>query len=253
MQHIVALSGGKDSTALAIWLKENEPRDYQYVWTPTGNELPEMLDHIVRLKALLQAPVLPVSIGTGLVEQARKERMLPNSLARWCTRKLKLEPYYRWLETQTPCVSYVGLRADESERQGMIFPEGNGITLRFPLREVEMNEADVWAFLDQRGIVIPPRTDCAICYHQTLGEWWRLWKLHPELFEEGVQLEADISAMHGKPYTLRNASRDTWPAALKDLRAEFEKDRVPPRTVQQIDMWRGERRQMTGACRVCSM
>ena len=32
MQHIVALSGGKDSTAMALWLNENEPRDYQYVW-----------------------------------------------------------------------------------------------------------------------------------------------------------------------------------------------------------------------------
>lgn len=252
MQHVVALSGGKDSTCLALWLKENEPRDYQYVWTPTGNELPEMLDHIVRLRALLDAPILPVSIGVGLVEQARQERMLPNNRARWCTRKLKLEPYYRWLQQQTPCVSYVGLRADETERQGMVFPEGNGVSVRFPLREAGFDLADVWAFLDKRGITIPARTDCAICYHQTLGEWWRLWKLHPDLFQEGVEIEAEISAMHGKRYTLRNDSRDTWPAALAELRAEFETGRIPPRTVQQIDMFRGERR-MTGACRVCSM
>lgn len=236
-----------------MWLKENEPRDYQYVWTPTGNELPEMLDHIVRLRDLLDAPILPVSIGTGLVEQARKERMLPSFTGRWCTRKLKLEPYYRWLESQTPCVSYVGLRADESERQGMVFQRGNGITLRFPLREIGMDEADVWQFLDDRGIQIPARTDCAICYHQTLGEWWRLWKLQPDLFQEGVDLEAEISAMHGKTYTLRNASRDTWPAGLAELRAEFETGKIPPRTVQQIDMFRGERRPVTGVCRVCSM
>ncbi|WP_407496787.1 phosphoadenosine phosphosulfate reductase family protein [Pseudooceanicola sp. MF1-13] len=253
MQHIVALSGGKDSTAMALWLKENEPRDYQYVWTPTGNELPDMLDHIVKLRDLLEAPILPVSIGIGLIEKTKIERMLPNPRARWCTRKMKLEPYYRWLGQQTPCVSYVGLRADEEERQGMVFQQGNGITLRFPLREAGMNEADVWQFLDDRGVVIPARTDCAICYHQTLGEWWRLWKLHPDLFEEGVQIEVWISELHGKQYTLRNASRDTWPAALADLRKEFEKGRVPPRTVQQIDMFRGERRTMTGACRVCSM
>ena len=251
MEHIVALSGGKDSTAMALWLKENEPREYSYVWTPTGNELPEMVDHMVRLKDTL-GPILPLSIGVGLIEQARRERMLPNFNGRWCTRKLKLEPYYRWLEGQTPCVSYVGLRADESERQGMVFQQGNGIELRFPLREAGLNEADVWAFLDERGVEIPARTDCAICYHQTLGEWWRLWKLHPDMFDEGVQIEAEISEMHGKPYTLRNASRDTWPAGLVDLRREFETGRVPPRTVQQIDMFRGERR-MTGVCRVCSL
>lgn len=253
MKHIVALSGGKDSTAMALWLKENEPRDYQYVWTPTGNELPEMIQHIVRLRDLLEAPILPVTNGTGLIEQTRRERMLPNPRARWCTRKLKLEPYYRWLAHQTPCISYVGLRADEDERQGMVFQDGNGITLRFPLREAGFDEADVWGFLDERGVVIPPRTDCAICYHQTLGEWWRLWKLHPDRYQEGVDLEAEISAMHGKSFTLRNASRDTWPAGLADLRREFERGRIPPRTVQQIDMFRGERRTMTGACRVCSL
>lgn len=155
--------------------------------------------------------------------------------------------------TQTPCTSYVGIRADEPDRAGMLFPSTSEIRLRFPLRDAGMSQGDVWRFLDQRRISIPARTDCAICYHQTLGEWWRLWKLHPDMFEEGVQLEAAISTMHGRPYTLRNASRDRWPAALADLRREFETGRVPPRTVQQIDMFRGERRTMTGACRICSM
>lgn len=254
MQHVVALSGGKDSTCLALWLKENEPRDYRYVWTPTGNELPEMLDHIVRLRDLLDAPILPVTNGNGLGGQIKKERMLPNNRARWCTRKLKLEPFYRYLGSIAPATSYIGLRADEGERQGMMFPEPNGITLRFPLREAGMDEADVWDFLDGRGVTIPPRTDCAWCYHQTLGEWWRLWKLHPDLWREGEAMEAEISQMHGKPCTFRNASRDTWPASMAGLRAEFEQGKVPPRTVQQIDMFRGERRTtMTGACRVCSM
>ncbi len=40
--HIVGLSGGKDSTAMALWLHENEPRDYTYICNETGNELPEM-------------------------------------------------------------------------------------------------------------------------------------------------------------------------------------------------------------------
>ena len=39
MKHIIALSGGKDSTALALRLAEVEPREYEYVFTPTGDEL----------------------------------------------------------------------------------------------------------------------------------------------------------------------------------------------------------------------
>jgi len=45
MKHIVALSGGKDSTAMALWLVQNEPRDYEFICTPTGDELPEMIEY----------------------------------------------------------------------------------------------------------------------------------------------------------------------------------------------------------------
>jgi hypothetical protein len=43
--HVLALSGGHDSTALAFLLKDREPRPYNYVCTPTGDELPEMFAH----------------------------------------------------------------------------------------------------------------------------------------------------------------------------------------------------------------
>ena len=44
-KHVVALSGGKDSTALALRLHELNPKvDYTYVCTPTGDELPEMFE-----------------------------------------------------------------------------------------------------------------------------------------------------------------------------------------------------------------
>lgn len=45
MRHIVGISGGKDSVALALRLQEVEPREYDYLITPTGNELPEMFEH----------------------------------------------------------------------------------------------------------------------------------------------------------------------------------------------------------------
>jgi hypothetical protein len=135
----------------------------------------------------------------------------------------------------------------------MAFPEASGIELRFPLRELGWGEADVWAYLDAKGVTIPARTDCAICYHQTLGEWWRLWHMHPDAYAEGEALEAEVTAARGKTHTLRNDSRDTWPAGLVNLRQRFERGEVPHGTVRQIDMFRGERRNMIGACRVCSL
>jgi 3'-phosphoadenosine 5'-phosphosulfate sulfotransferase (PAPS reductase)/FAD synthetase len=40
MRHILGLSGGKDSTALAIYMRDRVP-ELEYVFTDTGKELPE--------------------------------------------------------------------------------------------------------------------------------------------------------------------------------------------------------------------
>ncbi len=252
MKHVVALSGGKDSTAMALRLAEIEPRGYIYVCTPTGDELPDMIDHWLRLGEILDSPLVPVTTGKSLSGLIRDFRALPNNRMRWCTRMLKIEPYYRWLAEHAPVVSYVGLRADEEGRQGMTFPEIDGsISIRFPMREWGWGERDVWAYLDKRGVAIPARTDCARCYHQTLGEWWRLWHDHPGIYQNAEAEEAWVSGERDRDHTFRNANRDTWPAGLEDLRERFEQGFVPPGTVQTDDLFAGGRRKTM--CRVCSL
>ncbi len=244
--HIVALSGGKDSTAMALRLSEVEPREYMYVCTPTGDELPEMFEHWKRLAALLGKPILPITSGHSLSGLIRHYNALPNWRQRWCTRRLKIEPYYAWLVKHAPAVSYVGLRADEEDRQGMQFPEiAEAVKVRFPMREWSWGEADVWAYLDRRGVTIPARTDCARCYHQTLGEWWRLWHDHPELYADAENQEQATG------HTFRGPNRDSWPAPLNELRQRFEHGDVPPGTVQTDDLFQGGRRKTM--CRVCSL
>ncbi len=239
--HVIALSGGKDSTAMALRLNEVEPRDYVHVCTPTGDELPEWFDHMRLLSEILGKPVYPVMGGTlkGLVD---KWQALPNWRQRWCTRVLKIEPFAAWMMKQPkPLTSYVGLRADEPERDGGDYAKVPDVNLRFPLREWGWNEADVWAYLEQRGITIPERTDCARCFFQTLGEWWRLYKDHPEIYADAEQQETSIG------HTWRSPGRDDWPTSLADLRLEFEKGRVPRGNPGQRDLFRGMQ------CRVCRL
>lgn len=222
--HVVALSGGKDSTAMALRLAEVEPREYTYVCTPTGDELPEMFDHWRGLSEMLGRPIIPVMGGTlsGLVSHYN---VLPNWRQRWCTRQLKIEPYAKWLIAQqlnhAEIVSYVGLRADESEREGGDYARIPGVTSRFPMREWGWEISDVLEYLADKRISIPRRTDCARCFFQTLGQWWDLWKQHPEVWADAEREEAETR------HTYRSPGRDTWPAALVDLRREFENGRIP--------------------------
>ena len=236
MKHVIGLSGGKDSTALALRLMEVEPQDYEFVCTPTGDELPEMEDHWQKLGEILGKPITRVDSGYTLATLVRKMKMLPNFRARFCTRMLKIQPYEHWMHTRLPVTSYIGLRADEEGRSGYesVFPPDEFI-IRYPFREWDWGIGDVITYLKRRGVTVPPRTDCARCPLQTLGEWKSLFDNQPEIYEDACQDEDLIG------HTYRSPSRDTWPAGLRQLAEEFKAGRVPK-----------TRKRKTG-CRACSL
>lgn len=216
-KHVVALSGGKDSTCLALWLAENEPRQYEFICNETGDELLEMQAHWARLEVMLGAPLRRVRAHTDLVGLCDEEKALPNWRQRWCTRILKIEPTIRYMESLPEgSTLYVGLRADEESRPGLY---GEDLKIRFPLREQGLAEKDVWEFLEARGVCIPDRTDCGLCYYQRLGEWRTLYFKYPAKYAQGIALEKK----HG--HTFRSPGRDTWPADLESLAKEFDRNR----------------------------
>jgi 3'-phosphoadenosine 5'-phosphosulfate sulfotransferase (PAPS reductase)/FAD synthetase len=237
MKHVVAMSGGKDSTAMALRLAEIEPRDYVYVCTPTGDEPPAMFEHWRRVGELLGKPILPIMGGTlkGLIEQ---QNALPNWRQRWCTRMLKIEPYAHWLRQQGECTSYVGLRADEEEREGGDYANIPGIIMDFPMRRWGWELCDVVKYLNEKQIEIPKRTDCLKCFFQRLIEWYEFWRDHKESWAEGEAWEEKIG------HTFRSAGRDTWPASMKGLRERFEAGDVPRDTRDALNALK---------CRVCRL
>lgn len=240
--HVVALSGGKDSTALALRLAEVEPRDYIYFCSPTGDELPEMVEHWKRIECLLGKPITRVSNRT-LDFWIKEQNALPSFRMRWCTRILKIEPCRAFLASLGPSVLYVGLRADEPDREGVIY--GGAITEKYPMREWGWTVADVRRYLRERGVTVPARTDCGKCYGQRIGEWWDLWKNHPDRF---AAAENDERATG---HTFRSAQRDSWPAALTELRAMFEAGHRPRGARVQLPLI-DDGEQETG-CRVCKL
>ena len=224
--HVIALSGGKDSTAMALRLHELHPEiPFKLVCTPTGNEPEALFAHWQKLEAMLGKPIIHITGQFSLVGLIAKQGALPNWRQRWCTRMLKIEPYAAWLLQQAKShnrvVSYVGLRADEEEREAGDYSKLVTVESRFPMREWGWGLNDVWGYLEGKGITIPKRTDCKVCFWQTLGEWWEFWLTDKEGWAQGEALEAFTG------HTFRSDSRDTWPASMRGLRERFESGDVP--------------------------
>lgn len=243
--HVGGMSGGHDSSIMAVLLVEREPRPYNWLCTPTGDELPEMFAHWRSMGERLGGRILPVMAKT-LRQVIDEQKTLPNFRMRFCTRIIKIEPYRRLLielAQQGPVVSYVGLRADEPGRAGGAYSDIDGVTMRFPLRDWGMGEDEVQAELAARGIRCPVRTDCARCYHQRIGEWFLLWLENRDLY---LDAEADEARIGG---TFRTPGRDKWPTALRDLRAEFETGNIPTASLDRM----AREAMRAGSCRVCSL
>ena len=244
--HIVGLSGGKDSVCMALLLNEREPRPYNYVYTPTGDELPEMVVHMKAVEAMLGQPITIITNGT-LESISKQNGMLPNCHARFCTRILKLKPFGALVQQAQPAVCYIGLRADEDEREGTR-PGGDSasigaeVTQDFPFQRWGTTLEMVMRELADRGVTIPARTDCARCPYQTLGEWYNLWLDNLDIY---LSAEND-ELVYGHTYRSPTGNHGPWPHDLKGLREEFERGRIPTRSLNMMA-------KRTGMCRTCSL
>lgn len=222
---------------MAVLLTETHPDiEFEWVCTPTGNELPEWFAHMRKLRDII-GPIHPIPAPT-LEDRIKHWNALPNWRQRWCTREIKIEPFAAYLMQCAPAKFYVGLRADEEKREGGDYREVPGVEQVFPLREANMGLKEVLDFLMVRQIIIPRRTDCGWCFFQRLIEWYELWRDHLDIYLEGERWESAIG------HTFRSPGRDTQPTSLKDLRAKFETGWIPRDTRDPINGLK---------CRVCRM
>ena len=107
-RHIVSLSGGKDSTALAIYLRDKIPQ-LEYIFCDTHKELPETYEYLDKLEAYLQRPITRLNPTRGFDHWLEMyDGLLPSAQARWCTRKLKIEPFERCLMFLFPNYAVIG-------------------------------------------------------------------------------------------------------------------------------------------------
>ncbi|CAM8655764.1 Phosphoadenosine phosphosulphate reductase [Oxalobacteraceae bacterium] len=253
--HVLGLSGGKDSAALAIYMRENHPElDIKYFFTDTGEELPEVYEFLGKLEGLL-----------GKIHRLDPERdfqfwlrmynnFLPSPQTRWCTVKMKLHPFKRWIQpwlnAGDQVVSYVAIRADEDQREGMVTHHKN-LSVSMPFRDHNIDKQGVLEILESSGVGLPryydwrSRSGCTFCFFQQKIEWVRLKENHPDAFERAKLMEKTA---------LENGSAFTWsqneplsklehPERIQKIKEDFKKRKdqelkhrkVNPLRMQGID------------------
>lgn len=208
VRHLLGLSGGKDSSALAIYLRDRVP-DMEYFFADTGAELPETLEFIELLEDYLGKPIVRLNAGRDFDYYLKlHNNYLPSPRQRWCTINLKLLPFEEFVGNDE-VVTYIAIRADEPSRSGYISKKTN-IKTCFPFKDDGLGKEDITQILESSGLGMPEyyqwrsRSGCYFCFFQRHDEWVGLKRNHPELFERAKEYEkADRKT--GKVYTWNQA------------------------------------------------
>ncbi len=210
-RHVLGISGGKDSAALALYLRDRIP-NLEYFFCDTGAELPETYEYLQRLEAVLGTRIARLNAARGFDHWLWVyQGALPSPQMRWCTKALKIQPLEEWIGDQET-YSYIGIRADE-HRSGYISTKPN-IHPVFPFKEDGVNKDQVLRILDNAGVGLPSyyewrtRSGCYFCFFQRKAEWIGLAERHSELYERAIAYEDkqgyEATAMQDRQYTWSN-------------------------------------------------
>jgi len=215
VHHIIGLSGGKDSAALAVYLRDRIP-DAQYFFCDTGSELPETYAYLAKLESYFGKRIRRLGSGRDFDHWLDVFRgILPSPQMRWCTKQMKIKPLEDWIEASfggDKVVSYVAIRADEPHREGYLSTKSN-VVVRYPFREDVINKEGVIRILEEAGLGYPAyyewrtRSGCYFCFFQRKAEWIGLAERHPELFKKSIAYEKKVAknyseyGMRGRNYT----------------------------------------------------
>ena len=254
VRHVLGISGGKDSAALAIYLRDKVP-EMEYFFSDTGAELQETYDFLDRLEGALGKPIARISSGKDFDHFLKLYgNFLPSPQARWCTKEMKIKPFERWIGDDE-AVTYIGIRADEN-REGYISTKSN-IKPVFPFKEDGLVKEDIFRILEESGVGVPEyykwrsRSGCYFCFFQRKDEWVGLSEQHPDLFEKAMAYEKTDSET-GRRYTWsKSESLDELRARSKEIKDRISKIRASEKKMTWQDCLSEDEEDQ--ACLICTL
>ena len=202
--NIISFSGGKDSTALILWAKENLP-SFQTIFCDTGWEDEITYEYIEYInKTILNGEliVLKSKKYDGFADLSIKKKRIPSTEARYCTTELKIIPTKNYIQQFRDVHLYNGIRAEESARRAAmdknIFDDYLGCMVHRPLLEWTVEQV----FELHKKYKIKPnplykmgmsRVGCFPCIMSNHSEIKALIRNRPDVIKKVRDLENKVS------------------------------------------------------------
>lgn len=234
---VASVSGGKDSTALMLALRDAGV-PFRAVFSDTGWEAPETYAYLDTLRERI-GPIDVVRPKRDMRKSIMHRAGFPARMQRWCTRELKINPlraYHDAIGVET--VSVMGIRGDESEsrRQMPVWAdddEWGGYVWR-PL--MHWTIGDVIAIHRRHNVPMNPlyhggaeRVGCYPCIFSRKEEIRQLpeWRI------------AEIEALECETTTERARRNAETPGRYAHDRSTFFQTRTPGQTmgIREIHAW----------------
>lgn len=233
-KNIVSFSGGKDSTALILWAKENL-KEFDTVWMDTGWEHPWTYSYVDYIdKELLNSELIRLKSSEyeGFEDMSIKKKRVPSTKARFCTQKLKLEPLIAFFDTirdEYEIHNYVGIRADESSarskmKETVFDLDYYGCWIQRPL--LKWTAQDVFDIIDKHGIEPNPlykvgmnRVGCMPCIMNRHSDVRQIIERFPEVIDRVRRLEEKL----GRSFFPPNYIPDRYCSRFQEHEVEVKK------------------------------
>lgn len=165
--HHAGISGGKDSTALFLWLIHESGIDKGAIlgsFCDTGNESQITLDYVKMLSETVH-PIVTIRPERDFWALAKSKGRFPSAKARFCTEKLKMEPTRLFVHTLrqmgNEVMMYSGVRAAESDDRAKLGESEFSVYFANEVRRplLRWSIEDVWAIHAKYNIPRNPLYD----------------------------------------------------------------------------------------------
>lgn len=205
-RHILSLGAGINSTALMIWLIQNEKPLDEAVFADTGGEVPETYQTVRKARAYLKARKIPlrtVKANGTLYDRCWRRKVIPSQIWRWSTRDFKVKPIHRYYKSlKAHIYQYIGIAYDEIHR--MKDSREPYVTNLYPLVDEKLTRDDCIEVIKEAGFPMPVRSGCFFCPFNSTERWVWLYENHPRLYRKAVNLEE-----HSKHFPRQRLVRPT--------------------------------------------